>query len=243
MMSDADGCRLSNSSPAARARGRTTRFHLSAPPPSELGLGPADEPASVVAHIRIEQLYCLFMETHTVDFKRLNEIALELDAYWKQIHGLYLDSLVGFSMIFGRIQSEQESICEWLRDPEFATEKFQDQCSFSYEDIMKEEICASGIHEATQGEVKQRNVPGGDNYRILAQLCIVSFSDYWNEYLRKEYALAKGVLDPNPTTTFSFATCVSSCVRGMTHGFALRYLQPIPVLPLSRNLSTEERPL
>jgi hypothetical protein len=130
------------------------------------------------------------------NYKRLNQIAWELDAYLKLIHGLYLDSLVGFSTIYAKLQSEQNFIRQWLKNSKFTNENFQDQMSFNYKDILKEDFCASHIHEATQGEVKKRNLPGGDNYKILAQMCIVYLSDYWNEYLRKEYAIAKGMLDP-----------------------------------------------
>jgi len=50
---------------------------------------------------------------------------------------------------------------------------------------------------ATQGEVKNRNKPGGSNFIFLGQICVIGFFDYWNEYLRKEYAIAKELLDSN----------------------------------------------
>jgi len=37
----------------------------------------------------------------------------------------------------------------------------------------------------------------GQNLILMAQLCIVSFYDFWNEYLRREYVIAKGKLDRN----------------------------------------------
>ncbi len=35
------------------------------------------------------------------------------------------------------------------------------------------------------------------NYTTLGQLCIVSFCAFWNDYLRREYVIVKGKLDPN----------------------------------------------
>jgi hypothetical protein len=65
---------------------------------------------------------------------------------------------------------------------------------FTYEGIFADSFAASGIHEATQGEVKARNAPDGSNFITLGQLCIISFYDFWNDYLRYEYVIAKGYL-------------------------------------------------
>ena len=45
--------------------------------------------------------------------------------------------------------------------------------------------------------MKARNKIGGENFTTLGQLCIVSFCAFWNDYLRREYVIAKGQLDPN----------------------------------------------
>ena len=68
---------------------------------------------------------------------------------------------------------------------------------FGYDDIFSDEYCASGIHRATQGEVRVRNAQDGLNFNTLAQLCITSFYDFWENYLRREYVIGKGLLDPN----------------------------------------------
>ena len=132
-----------------------------------------------------------------MDYQKLNNLGYELYEYWKRLHGLYLDSVVGFSLVHQKISKDQSFIREWIEDSEIASESFQDTCQFSYDEIFSNSFCASGIHEATQGEVKNRNRPGGANFILLGQLCVVGFFDYWNEYLRKEYAIAKELLDPN----------------------------------------------
>jgi hypothetical protein len=44
-----------------------------------------------------------------------------------------------------------------------------------------------------------RNQLGGANFTTLGQLCVIAFYDFWEDYLRPQYAIAKGVLDPNET--------------------------------------------
>ena len=45
--------------------------------------------------------------------------------------------------------------------------------------------------------MRARNAPGGENFTTLGQLCLTSFYDFWEDYLRREYAIAKGHLDRN----------------------------------------------
>jgi hypothetical protein len=80
---------------------------------------------------------------------------------------------------------------------------------FSYSDIFDESFCTSGIHHATQGEVKARNAPRGLNYTTLGQLCLISFYDFWQDYLRRAYVVAKGYLDPHETDK----KLVQECLR------------------------------
>jgi len=67
---------------------------------------------------------------------------------------------------------------------------------FGYDGMFSDEFCTSGIHQATQGEARVRNAQDGSNVDTLAQLCVTSFYDFWNDYLRREYVITKGLLDP-----------------------------------------------
>jgi hypothetical protein len=82
-----------------------------------------------------------------------------------------------------------------VQGTELDSEEFQDARKFTYSQIFSEGFVASRIHEATQGEVRLRNAPYGSNYTTLGQLCLISFYDFWNDYLRREYVIAKGRLD------------------------------------------------
>jgi hypothetical protein len=134
-----------------------------------------------------------------VDYRRLRELSDEFTAHWKRLQAFYLDAVAGFNFVLGHVEAEQETARGFVRGTELDSTEFQDTRIFSYDEIFKDGFCTSTIHRATQGEVKGRNLPGGANYTTLGQLCLIAFYDFWEDYLRPQYAVAKGVLDPNET--------------------------------------------
>jgi len=134
-----------------------------------------------------------------VDYRRLHQLSDDFTNLWKRLQSFYLDAAVGFAFVRSHIEADQERSRSYVRGTEIDSGEFQDRLSFSYTEIFCDDFCTSAIHEATQGEVKARNAPGGANFTTLAQLCLVSFYDYWNDYLRREYVIAKGKLDENET--------------------------------------------
>lgn len=133
------------------------------------------------------------------DYRRLHQLSDEFTDLWKRIQSLYLDAAVGFAFVRGQVEDDQKRSRNYVRGTELDSEEFQDTLSFSYSRIFSGDFCTSATHEATQGEVKARNAPGGTNFITLGQLCLVSFYDFWNDYLRREYVIAKGKLDANET--------------------------------------------
>src|ERR1700733_2175618 len=131
-----------------------------------------------------------------IDYRRLSQLAEEFTQHWRRLQAFYLDAAAGFALVFGQLQSEQQRAMEFVRGTELDSTEFQDTRMFSYDKIFDESLCTSAIHQATQGEVKARNVAGGSNYTVLGQLCLIAFYDFWEDYLRREYAIAKGVLVP-----------------------------------------------
>lgn len=132
-----------------------------------------------------------------MDERKIKELAEELRRFVNQLHGVYLDSVTGFSYIHDIVLKNQRSIEEWLNraNPfcETASIDFQDICGFSYDSIIAEPFCAAGMIRSTQGEFKERNRPGGLNFRIIAEMYIVRLYAFWEDYFRKEYAKAKGI--------------------------------------------------
>ena len=131
-----------------------------------------------------------------VDYERLHELSDEFTNVWKRLQALYLDAAAGFALVRAHVEQEQSTSRAYVQGSELDSEEFQDTRIFTYDKIFSESFCTSGIHEATQGEAKARNAPDGANFIVLGQLCLVSFYDFWNEYLRREYVVAKGKLDP-----------------------------------------------
>ena len=144
-----------------------------------------------------------------IDYARLAELSEEFTWHWERLQAFYLDAAAGFAFVLGYVQSEQQRAMEFVRGTELDSTEFQDTRLFSYDQIFNESFCTSAIHHATQGEVKARNEPGGFNYTTLGQLCLIAFYDFWKDYLRREYAIAKGVLNPNETRN----EIVEECLR------------------------------
>lgn len=134
-----------------------------------------------------------------IDYRRLHQLSDEFTKFWKRLQSFYLDAAVGFAYVRGHIEKEQKQLRSYVRGTELDAEKFQNTLSFSYDQIFSGAFCTSTIHGATRGEAKARNLPSGTNFTILGQLCLVTFYDFWNDYLRREYVIAKGKLDANET--------------------------------------------
>jgi hypothetical protein len=131
---------------------------------------------------------------HHIDYQKLGQLADEFTALWKRMHALYLDGAAGFSLLHARVVSSQSRARSFVVDTELDSEAFQDTRMFAYEDIFAGEFCTSGISRSTQGDLKARNSPDGENLVALGQLCVTSFYDYWQEYLREEVVRARGLL-------------------------------------------------
>jgi hypothetical protein len=129
-----------------------------------------------------------------VDYLRLRELAHEFLQHWKRLHAFYLDAAAGFDLVRKHVETDQARARALLQGTECDSEEFQDTRLFTYSEIFDGSFVTSGTHEATQGEVKRRNAADGSNFVTLGQLCVISFYDFWNDYLRREYAVAKGEL-------------------------------------------------
>jgi hypothetical protein len=140
---------------------------------------------------------CPYRIDPNVNYRRLNELSEEFSDLWNRLHALYLDAAAGFALVRDHVEADQAHARAYVKGTELDNEEFQNMRMFTYDAIFSERYCASAINEATQGEVKERNAPGGYNFTTLGQLCVVSFYDFWNDYLRREYVVAKGKLDRN----------------------------------------------
>jgi len=135
-------------------------------------------------------------DSSNIDYKRINALSHEFTQHWKRVQAMYLDAIAGFLLVRQSVEKEQSEARKLVEGSELDSEDFQNTRQFTYARIFSEDVCTSGIHQATQGEVKLRNSPTGQNFTMLGQLCVVSFADYWNDHLRPQYCIAIGKLNP-----------------------------------------------
>ena len=100
------------------------------------------------------------------------------------IYGVYLDSSRGFYL---------------LREESIKTQQFTSkQVGMSIADLDNSisyygvgdpnKLDSYVLHECTQGQLKKRNEKDGDNYSIIANLCIVLIYQYWEDHYRGQIA-------------------------------------------------------
>ncbi len=131
-----------------------------------------------------------------MNYRKFRDLFHEFATKLEEQHTYYLDSLVGFSILHERIVAEQQNVMKFLGDHELANEDFLDTCSTLYEQISSRKFRPMSLSPVMkQGHVKARNRENGQNSFILGANCIVALYSYWEEYLRVEIGIAKGVLD------------------------------------------------
>lgn len=130
-----------------------------------------------------------------MNYKRFLELFWEFSSHIEALHTLYLDSLVGYSILHERLIAQQESMRQILGDHEYATQEFQDTCSIVYKNLANRDYTPVSMSPVMkQGDMKRRVVDDGANTMLLGRQCVVSAYAYWEEYLRVEIGKAAGVL-------------------------------------------------
>ena len=135
------------------------------------------------------------MEKREVNLKRMHEIWEEFCEHYDRLHAFYHDAVAGFVWFKEKVASDQEIERTRYQGTELDTDEFWDRKRLAYNRLFGQDFIASGLHVGTLREAKTRNEPGGNNFTTLANVCIITFYDFWNDYLRREYCKAKGYLD------------------------------------------------
>ena len=128
-----------------------------------------------------------------------------LDLFWEfaykleAVHTFYLDSIVGYSVIYERVLQKQENLRTLLgANHELANTEFQDTCSTVYKQLGGKDYSAVSMSPIMkQGNVKNRVKEDGQNTLLLGSQCLVALYSYWEEHLRVEIGKAIGVLPQN----------------------------------------------
>jgi hypothetical protein len=106
------------------------------------------------------------------------------------IYGVYLDSTKGFFLGLKQLIETQERSIEVNKDstPELATIEYHDSLHFYYGKGEPGKPGSVILHKCTQGELKRRNEKGGDNYKFIGNMCLVSIYQYWEDHYRSAIA-------------------------------------------------------
>ena len=135
------------------------------------------------------------MKKKEIDFKRMRELWEEFGMHYDQLHAFYHDAVAGFVWFKEKVASDQEVERARYKGSDLDSDEFWDGKRLAYDRIFGQDFVASALHVGSVVEAKIRNEPGGDNFRTLANVCIVAFYEFWNDYLRREYCRAKGYND------------------------------------------------
>ena len=104
------------------------------------------------------------------------------------IYGLYFDSINGFSLIDTQIKKYQKIFLENKKIPI----EDLDNSSFIYGRGNPGSKDSYTMHISEVGKVKERNKKNGENYKIIANLCLVLIYQYWEDYYREKIANSNG---------------------------------------------------
>lgn len=137
-----------------------------------------------------------------VNRPRLLELFWEFAAKIEAMHSLYLDSIVGYSLLHERLLDHQDKVRSFLGNHEFATQEFQNTCSIAYRSLSNLDFHPVSMSPVMrQGALALRVSNDGENTLLLGNQCIVTAYTYWEEYLRLEIGKAFGKLPLDATLT------------------------------------------
>ena len=101
------------------------------------------------------------------------------------IYGLYFDSIHGFGLVAAKIKEIQKTFLEKYKIS--SIEDF-DKTSFIYGRGQPGSKDSYSMHISKMGKIKERNKKSGENYKIIANLCLVLIYQYWENYYRVRIA-------------------------------------------------------
>lgn len=136
-----------------------------------------------------------------MNYIRFLELYEEFDKFVVSLHALYLDSVAGFNILHRWLLEHRNQMKSVLGESELSSDESQDNSLIDYKRLCGEEFNLESTEPfMTQGEVKERTAHNGTNYILMGRLCVVQAYTYWENYLRKEMAIAFGVFDPKRHT-------------------------------------------
>lgn len=129
------------------------------------------------------------------DINKALELLNEFGGIVNSIYGVYLDSTRGFYLVNKQHIKMQQQSLKMLKisKPDLANIKYLETRPMNYVkgDPNKPESVI--VQASTQAEFKVRNEKGGTNYKFIANMCLVSIYQYWEDKYRKKIEQALGL--------------------------------------------------
>ena len=126
---------------------------------------------------------------------KLKDYISEFKQIIDQIYGTYLDSTHGFHMIRKEKKKDQDDIIKRHKEWQESNQEYKNiPLSGSYYGYgrLQKQGQRMHLHQATFEEIMFRNSPDGRNFILIANLCIVSIYQYWEDHYRKLIAQCLG---------------------------------------------------
>ena len=104
----------------------------------------------------------------------------------RAVYGVYFDGARGFDLV----HRQQLDIRDWLIRTQGHDGETADALIFKYGHGDLESPDAIALHSVSHGDLTARNLRGGENLIFLANVCLVSIYQYWEDRYRGEIAAA-----------------------------------------------------
>lgn len=126
--------------------------------------------------------------------KPISEFREDIDG----IYGTFLDACEGFSRVclyIGQLEEESKRSHEELKEkrPEFAHLAFGG-VEFSHGRVepagSPQRLRHLNLHQVPIETIKARNSAGGENFRLIGHVCLVTLFQYWEDRYRLSFAQA-----------------------------------------------------
>lgn len=106
-----------------------------------------------------------------------------------RILGVYLDSTLGFSLGKKHIENTQRTcISQNPHDPQLSSLEYLDSVKMIHGEGNPNDPDSVMLHRSTQKEFKERNTEGGENFKFIANMSLISIYQYWEDHYRDTIA-------------------------------------------------------
>lgn len=123
-----------------------------------------------------------------IDIDKVSELLNEFRDIINAIYGVYFDSSRGFFLLSKALIDEQKRAIQLLKktNPELANLEYLDKQKSCYVRGDPNKPDSVLLQVSTQAEQKARNEYGGANHKFIANMCLVSIYQYWEDEYREK---------------------------------------------------------